>query len=115
MFSNLGVEIARDTMAKFVNCTTLFLPVFTLGGGARGGGEGGGGVGGGGGRIMYSLHPQEVTTSTSSRDCLLTKKVKLLFRSQEWKLTKEKEKEKNFLIEKYLGKKDTMTREKFFF
>jgi hypothetical protein len=56
-------------------------------GGAR---EVGGGVGwGGGGRIMYSLHPQEVTTSTFYRDCLLTKKVKLFFRSQEWKLTKK--------------------------
>jgi hypothetical protein len=82
--SNLGIEIARDTMAKFVNFTTLFLPVFTLGGG-RGGGEGGGV----GGRIMYSFHPQEVTTSTFSRNCLLTKKVKLFFRSQEWKLTKK--------------------------
>ncbi len=46
MNSNLGVEIARDTMAKFVNCPTLFLPVFASVGGGGGAGGGGGGLGG---------------------------------------------------------------------
>ncbi len=65
MNSNLGVEIARDTMAKFVNCPTLFLPVFASvgGGGARevrgvGGGArkvgGGGGEGGGGEDYVFT-------------------------------------------------------------
>ncbi len=54
--SNLGVEIERDTMAKFVNCTTLFSACIYLGrgeldegvGGGEGGGGGGEGRGGGG-------------------------------------------------------------------
>ncbi len=82
-----------------------------VGGGAR---EVWGGEGGGGGRIMYSLHPQEVTTSTFSRDCLLTKKVKLFFRSQEWKLTKKKEKEKIFFERKVSRKKRYNDKGKFF-
>jgi hypothetical protein len=71
------------------------------------------GGGGWGGRIMYSLHPQEVTTSTCSRDCLLTKKVKLLFRSQEWKLMKKKEK-KTFFDRKVSRKKRYNDKGKFF-
>jgi hypothetical protein len=51
--SNLGVEIARDTMAKFANCPTLFSACIYLGrgeldeGGRGGAREVGRGVGGG--------------------------------------------------------------------
>jgi hypothetical protein len=58
--SNLGVEIARDTIAKFVNCPTLFSACIYSGRGELD--EGGGGVGGrwgggwGEGLCIHSTH-----------------------------------------------------------